>query len=132
MDIDTLTIGQAKEIAKLLNGTLQQGTSKQEKEHGKNPAIGQYCIVRCNLAGVHAGIVDEANSEFTVLVNSGRMWYWKSKFTLSEAANTGIEDGSKIAAPLDQLIIPTRDIAEYIPTSAKARKTIEGAKIYEP
>lgn len=126
ISIDSLTIGQAKELLKIFGGLAQ------EPARPRNPAIGKYCILRCRNAGVHAGIIEEANAEFVVLKDSRRLWFWKSKFTLSEAAITGIESGSKIAAPLERLIIPASDAAEFLPTSAKARKSIEEAETHVP
>ena len=96
----------------------------------KNPAIGKYCIVRCRNAGVHAGIVKQANAEFIELEDSRRLWFWKSAFTLSEAAKEGVTNESKIATPLGILVIPINDVCELIPTSDNARKSIEGAKEY--
>ena len=96
----------------------------------KNPAIGKYCIMRCQKAGVHAGIVKQANADFVELSDSRRLWQWKSGFTLSEAAKEGIQSDSKIATTIETLIIPMSDVGELIPTTDKARKTIEGAKEY--
>ena len=129
-NINELTIGQAKEIAAIfgLTGGVHQTTSIPTGN--PNPAIGKYCIVRCHNAGVHAGIVKQANAEFVELEDSRRLWFWKSAFTLSEAANEGVTSESKIAAPLSVLVIPINDVCELIPTSDKARKSIEGAKEY--
>ena len=127
MNIDDLTVGQVKEIAGLINGNTVQSTPVE-----KNPAIGKYCIVRCRNAGVHAGIVKQANAEFVELENSRRMWRWKTDFTLSEAAVNGINASeSKIAVEVETLIIPLIDVAELIPASKKAQKTIESAETYK-
>lgn len=126
MNLNEMTIGEAMEIAAMFNGI-----AGNKLETIKNPAIGKYCIVRCRNAGVHAGIVEDSNAEFAVLKNSRRMWQWKSEFTLSEASKTGIiEDGSKIAAEIDMLIIPACDIAEFMPCTDEAEKSIRGAKKY--
>ncbi len=125
IDINSLTIGEAKELARIFGGTQVASTAP------KNPAIGKYCIIRCQKAGVHAGTLVEYNSEFLELKDSRRLWYWKSKFTLTEAANYGIEgDKSKIADTLDQLIIPISDVGEIIPTTDKAMNSIKKAKVY--
>ena len=126
IDINNLTIKQARELVAMF-GKID--TTKPPVAQA-NPAIGKYCIVRCQKAGVHAGIVKQANSEFVELENSRRLWQWKSGFTLSEAAKDGIQSGSKIATVIDTLIIPMSDVGEFIPTTDKARKTIEGAKEY--
>lgn len=119
-----MKVGELMEIAAMFNGNNNKATSK-------NPAIGKYCIVRCRNAGVHAGIIEDANSEFLVMRNSRRMWQWKTKFTLSEASKTGIiADGSKIATEIDMLIIPMIDVAEFLPCTDKAKKTITEAIEY--
>lgn len=95
------------------------------------PAVGKYCIVRCRNAGVHAGIVERADSEWTVLARgSRRLWKWHSGFTLSEAATTGIDASqSRVAvALLEPLSIPTVDVAELLICSDRARRSMEEAK----
>ena len=92
------------------------------------PVIGKYCIVRCRNAGVHAGTVVSADASFVVLSDSRRLWRWKTKFTLSEAAVHGIEnDGSRVACVVPVLLIPTVDVAEIIPMSEDAATTIRRA-----
>ena len=134
IDINKLTIGEAKQLIKDLAGFQSKKIESEfepvPSKSFKNPSIGKYCIVRCRNAGVHAGIVKQANAEFVELKDSRRLWFWKSAFTLSEAANEGVTSESKIAAPLAVLVIPTNDVCELIPTSDKARKSIEGAKEY--
>ena len=135
IDINKLTIGEVKQIVKEFMGLQQPKKEVVEVEPAfrpspKNPAVGKYCIVRCQKAGVHAGIVKQANSDFVELSDSRRLWQWKSGFTLSEAAKEGIQTDSKIATTIDTLIIPMSDVGELIPTTDKARKTIEGAKEY--
>ena len=124
MNIEELTIKEAREIANMVNGL--SGTTTQPKT--ANPAIGKYCIARCRNAGVHAGIVESMDNNILVLKDSRRMWYWKSAFTLSECATKGIESDSKIACVVDIVIIPVCDIGEIIPCSENAEKTIKGAR----
>ena len=123
MNIDSLTIGEAKELVKPFGGNTHEPKPI-------NPAIGKYCIVRCRNAGVHAGVVVQANDSFVELKDSRRLWCWKTTFTLSEGANDGFESSSKIAAKIDQLIIPASDVAEFLPATNKARKSIEEANDY--
>lgn len=126
MNIEELTIKEAREIANMVNGL--SGITNQSK--ASNPSIGKYCIVRCRNAGVHAGTVESMDNNILVLKDSRRMWYWKSAFTLSECATKGIESNSKIACVIDTVIIPVCDIGEVIPCSKNAEKSIKVAKEY--
>ncbi len=125
MNIEDLTIKEAREIARMVNGV-----SPAPIESVKNPVIGKYCIVRCRLAGVHAGIVEAMDNNILILKDSRRMWAWKSAFTLSECAMKGIEKDSKIACAVDTVIIPVCDVGEVIPCTDSAQKTIKEAKEY--
>lgn len=116
--LEEMTVKELSQIIGLLNAAPKQ----------TNPAVGKFCIVRCHNAGVHAGVVESADGSFVVLRNSRRMWKWFSGFTLSEAANNGIDKSkSRIAETVDSLVLITNDIAEMIPCTAEARKTIEEA-----
>jgi hypothetical protein len=124
MNIEKLTIGEARETANMINGI-------PTKSKNENPAIGKYCIVRCRLTGVHAGTVDSMDSNILVLKDSRRLWQWNSAFTLSECAMKGINaSNSKIACLVDIVIIPLVDIGEIIPCTSQAEKSIREAKEY--
>ena len=127
MKLDEMTIGEAREIAAMFNRI-----STQPKQDAVNPAIGKYCIIRCKLAGVHAGTVETMTSDILVLKNSRRLWQWNSQFCLSEAAKFGINaENSKITSMIETVIIPIHDIGEVILCTEVAQKTIENAKIYK-
>lgn len=127
MDIETLTVGDIRKLAAMVNGGLANVLASGATV--SDPSIGKYCIVRCRNAGVHAGVVVYADSNNVVLENSRRMWRWNSRFTLTEAAIHGINaDKSKIAEILNvPLVLNAADVCERIPCSAQARLTIEEA-----
>lgn len=121
MNIDDLTIGQAKELAALF-----AGTKAPQKE-----LIGDYVIVRCRDAGVHAGYLVDYEGRCVTLKNSRRLWYWvcaEKQHSLSGVATVGITDKSKIPAVVSTLVLS--DACEIISTTDKCRESIEGAKIY--
>ena len=121
MDIENLTIKEARQLAAMFSNLPAENSSAD--------GVGHYCIVRCQKAGVHAGTVIRADRDWVVLKNSRRMWKWFSGFTLSEAANNGIDTTkSRIAELVETLSIPTSDVAEIIPCTAKAQGTIQDAK----
>ena len=71
MNIDELTIGQAKALAAMFYNAAPTAPSIDCK------MIGKYVIVRCRDAGVHAGVLESYNGRECVLTESRRMWYWK-------------------------------------------------------
>ena len=90
----------------------------------ENDTVGKFCVVRCRNAGVHAGTV-QSIGKLLVLVNSRRMWQFYSDFKPSELVKTGIvAEHSRIAVVLPELYINFDDVAEILPTTLEAQKTI--------
>ena len=89
--------------------------------------VGRFCVVRCRNAGVHAGTV-QSIGKLLVLLDSRRLWQFYSNFTLSELAMTGLAaEKSRIAVVLPELYINFDDVAEIIPATLEAQKTIMDA-----
>lgn len=124
MNIDDLTIGQARAIAAMFGAANQQGDTAFS--NGMN---GKYVIVRCRDAGVHAGVLESHNGRECVLTESRRLWYWKpadkQKF-LSGVAVAGLHEDSKVGAPLPRIHLTEN--CEIIECTAKAEASIRGAK----
>lgn len=122
MNIDNLTYGELKQIAALFNGVQSQ----QEKYN-----IGEYCIIRCRDAGVHAGYLVDYNGREVVLKGSRRLWYWKCKdgHTLSGVAVHGISTDSKIASIVPGAIV-LPEACEILPCTQTSKESIENAKEY--
>lgn len=123
MDIDSMTIGEAKKLAQMFGGA-----KSVPKE-----LIGDYVIVRCRDAGVHAGTLVDYEGRNVVLKNSRRLWYWvcaEKQHSLSGVACVGLDaKKSKIPAPVHTLVLS--DACEIISTTEAAQKSIVGAAIYE-
>ena len=98
-----------------------------EVQSAEKHMIGEYVIVRCRDAGVHAGVLVDYNGREVVLKKSRRLWYWKCKngHTLSGAGLHGITDESKIAGELPKIVLG--DACEIIPTTATAEMSIRDA-----
>ena len=114
MNINDLTIGQAKELAALFGS--QPATAALD-----NKMTGKYVIVRCKDAGVHAGVLESYSGREAVLTESRRLWYWKCAegAFLSAAAMHGLSDESKVGVALPRIhltetceLIECSDIAE--------------------
>ena len=122
MNIDDLTIGQAKEIA----AQFSDGRAKID-----NGMIGKFVIVRCRDAGVHAGVLESHSGREAVLCQSRRLWYWKAANNaafLSGVAVEGLHSDSKVGAPIKVHLTET---CEIIACTDKAESSIRGAKTYE-
>jgi hypothetical protein len=117
MNLNDLTIGDLRELDKLLNGKIK----KEDKP--SHPMIGKRCLIRTYSAGVHIGDVDYVNPDNSMevkLKNSLRLWKWEGGgLSLSAVANNGIVRGrlNKTGE-----IFLTNAI-EYIPTTEKAEIT---------
>ena len=69
MDMNELTIGQAKELAALFGG--------QAAPKPVCPLIGQKVIVRATAAGVHYGTLVSLDGDTVTLSNARRLWFWR-------------------------------------------------------
>lgn len=123
MNIDDLTIGQAKELVKQFGG---------ENNEPESYLLGQYVIVRSRESGVHAGFLTQRHNRLVVLKESRRLWYWKAKMehTLSAVALHGLGDGSKIAGVLP--VVEVLDACEIIPVSKSAMVSIQEFASHDP
>jgi hypothetical protein len=123
-DIEQLTLKQIREIAALVNGTVQQPSANT----APHPFVGKYVIARCYAAGVHAGTVVSVDGENVILKNSRRLWSWEAKdgIALSGVAQMGIQSGSKIDVVNPEIALI--GVCELIPASEVARESIDGFK----
>ena len=91
---------------------------------------GEFVLVRCHNAGVHAGTLVSRDEHTLTLANSRRLWRWWSKFTLSGLAMDGpLEskmDEMRFACVLPELVLTVSDVCEVIPCTAKAKTAIMG------
>ena len=123
MNIDELTVGQCKEIARLIG--------HQAPQEQPSPMIGRYVVVRCKNAGVHAGVLESQHGQGCVLNESRRLWYWKTKEGtgdfLSGIAENGLDSDSKVGAPVR---IQLTEACEIIECSSGAEKSIRRVKTH--
>ena len=120
IDINSLTIGQAKELATLFGGA-------QPQQPGLNNMIGKKCVVRTYSAGVWFGEVAEKSGNEVIVKNARRMWKWWAAegISLSSVALHGVKhDESRIVEAVPAVWL---EAIELIPASDKAIASIEGA-----
>ena len=119
MNIDDLTIGQAKELAGMFANTPSQG--------GINGMLGKKVIIRTYSAGVWFGELSEKSGNEVVIKNARRLWRWKAKesISLSAVALHGVDQSkSRIVAPVAEQWL---EAIEITPCTVKAVESLEGA-----
>lgn len=120
MDINNLTIGQAKELANLFG-------NKQAPTKGLNCMIGQHVIIRTYSAGVWFGILDQKSGNEVILKKARRMYqFWCAKgISLSSVALYGLDhEKSRICAAVDKIWL---EAIEILPTNLIATKSLKSA-----
>ena len=85
--------------------------------------VGEYVLVRCRGAGVHAGEIEAVEGEVVVLLRARRVWRWTGGLSCSELSQHGPGDGSRIAVQVPRQAL--RDWIELIPCTADARQRLE-------
>ena len=94
--IDKLTLGQIKEIQRLVSMAPVIGEVKLLAKEA-HPMLGKRCLVRTYSAGVHIGNVAWVNPENSMevkLENALRLWKWGGGgLSLSAVAQNGINAG---------------------------------------
>ena len=117
MNIDDLTIGEARKLAALF--------STETKPCANHPATGKYVVVRAYAAGVHVGVLVSAQGGEVHLTDSRRIWSWAGALSCSEIAAAGIS-GGKVAVTLpNQFVLGA---IEIIPASSEAEKCLRNFK----
>lgn len=120
MNIDNLTISQAREIAAMFGATPHAASPQP------HPMVGQYVILRCYSAGVHAGWLVSQSGDQAILRDTRRLWRWHAAggIALSGCAAHGIiPSKSKLDAMLP--LIGLTGVIETIPCTDAARETID-------
>ena len=113
MDIDNLTIREAREIAQMF-GNVVNNTKPA------HPMLGRRCLIRTYSAGVHIGDVVVVNDMEVHLTNALRLWKWEGGgLSLSSIANNGIKGGR--LNKTEEVYLT--NVIEIIPTTAKAEAT---------
>ena len=91
----------------------------------------EYAIIRTNSAGVHAGYIEKEDGKLVTLKKSRRLWYWSGASTLSQLAVDGTSNADDCKFPCEVETIRITEAIEVIPCTEKARKSIEGVKIWK-
>lgn len=101
MNINDLTIGEAKQLANMF--------SKTESSNILSDVVGKYVIVRSRNEGINAGVVKAADETGVILTEARRIWYHKPKDKklswYEGVAKTGLSSDSKVSGSVEQKAI---------------------------
>ena len=89
------------------------GTVEQSNPQPVDPWIGEYVIVRCRDAGVHAGVLVSRQGRQCELRDSRRFWKWKTVNDddfLSGLAKHGIHEDSTLGCPVNIILTENCEI----------------------
>jgi hypothetical protein len=116
LNINDLTIGQAKELANFFN-----------KQNGNlaSSMIGKYVIVRSRNEGINAGHVEQADDTGIVLTDARRIWYHrpenKAMAWYEGVAVSGLSSDSRLSTTVKRkVIIEDYSITECSDVAAKS------------
>lgn len=83
-------------------------------------------IIRADRSGVFFGELASRNGREVELKDARRIWCWYGATTLSQVANSGLDQKkSRVCEPVKSILI--LDAIEVIPCTEKAIANIEGA-----
>ena len=125
MNINDLTIGQARELATMFGGMALHTSNLDDF------CIGKTVIIRTYSAGVWCGTLKKKAGNEVILTNARRMWRWwcKESISLSGVVVYGIDRSrSKIAAPVERVWIKA---IEILPIEGEPETSIMEAPIVE-
>jgi len=122
MNINDLTIGQAKELAAMFGDKTEGGTF--------TPHIGKRCIIRTYASGVFCAEVVAQNGRMVELKDSRRLWSWKAteSISLSAVAVVGV-DIRNSQFPMAVPSMTVLDALEIIPASVEALASIDACPV---
>lgn len=104
INIDQLTIAQAREIASLFTSSTTPSRSSITDAYK-----GKYVIVRSRNEGINAGVLKHADETGCVLSEARRIWYHKpsdkAQAWYEGVANSGLHPDSKLSPAVSEKII---------------------------
>ena len=91
----------------------------------------KYCMVRTYSAGVFAGYVESRVGTEIVLLNARRIWYWDGAASLSQLSVDGTSKPENCKFPCEVAKVELLNVIEIIECTEKAKKSIQGVKIWK-
>ena len=126
MDINDLTIGQAKELSALFGNNDRADTTKMSLYSWY---VGMYVICRTHNEGVNAGKVLALDETGVILEDARRLYYHKpaskSLSWYEGVAIDGLSSDSRVGAAVEKILVEDYSLTVC---SDKGEKSIRGAK----
>jgi hypothetical protein len=91
----------------------------------------RHVLVRTNSAGVFFGIFVSRKGQEVVLKNARRVWYWTGAASLSQLSVDGTSSPDTCKFPVAVDRVELLKAIEIIDLTDKARKSLEGVKIWK-
>ena len=127
MNIDELTIGEAKELANLFGNNTPTTKSGLYSRY-----VGKYVICRTRNEGINAGKVIELDETGVILEDARRLYYHKpaskSVSWYEGVASEGLSKDSKVGVAVEKVLAEDYSLTMC---SKKAEKSIRGADDHE-
>lgn len=91
----------------------------------------QFCIVRCDRAGVFFARVESLDGQTAQLRDARRLWYWEGAASLSQLAEEGTKRpaGCRFTVTVPQMTV--MQVIEIIPCTAQAVESIQGVPVWK-
>lgn len=93
--------------------------------------IKSHVIVRSQSAGVFAGVLESKDGSEVNLTNARRLWFWSGAASLSQLAMEGTSNPGGCKFPIAVPEITILGVIEIIPTTEKARASIDAVPVWK-
>ena len=93
--------------------------------------LNKHVIIRSSDAGVFAGTLLSKRANEVTLSNARRIWYWEGAASLSQLSQEGTTLPDKCKFPMEVPLITIIGVCEIIPTTEKAKKSIDSVPLWQ-
>lgn len=116
-----------------VNGIVYVPKSEESEAKEKAESLDgmEYVIVRTYSAGVFAGYLKSRNGQEVVMLCARRLWSWSGAASLSQLSIDGVSNPDGCKFPEEVPSVELMQAIEILPVSEKARKSIDGVKIWK-
>ena len=89
-----------------------------------------HVIVRTYSAGVFAGYLAKREGKEVTLLQARRLWFWDGAASLSQLSVDGVSKPENCKFPCEVERILLTEAIEILPTTAKAKASIDGVSVW--
>jgi hypothetical protein len=92
---------------------------------------GKYVVVRCDRAGVFAGVLEEHEGQQVVLHGARKLWRWYGATETLQIAAEGVNRPRDCRFTMEVESITLTDAIEIIPTTEAAEANIKAVPVWK-